>query len=166
MEFKHFAGLFLPFWGLLQITPKTKIRVCAHARARVCLHHASDMVGDMLERYSVPHFPAAGALGSGSGQGQMSPSSSSRPPFSGETDFQICSNPRKRQLCTCFSCFWGRYVSHIVLARCATVVEVGTDFEELASSCHMDMCQMDTLGIEPRAFRMRSGCDTTTPCAL
>ena len=26
--------------------------------------------------------------------------------------------------------------------------------------------QMDTLGFEPRAFRMRSGCDTTTPCAL
>jgi hypothetical protein len=25
--------------------------------------------------------------------------------------------------------------------------------------------KMDTLGIEPRAFRMRSGCDTTTPCA-
>ena len=25
--------------------------------------------------------------------------------------------------------------------------------------------EMDTLGIEPRAFRMRSGCDTTTPCA-
>ena len=25
---------------------------------------------------------------------------------------------------------------------------------------------LDTLGIEPRAFRMRSGCDTTTPCAL
>ena len=25
---------------------------------------------------------------------------------------------------------------------------------------------MDTLGFEPRAFRMRSGCDTTTPCAL
>ena len=25
---------------------------------------------------------------------------------------------------------------------------------------------MDTLGIEPRAFRMRTGCDTTTPCAL
>ena len=24
---------------------------------------------------------------------------------------------------------------------------------------------LDTLGIEPRAFRMRSGCDTTTPCA-
>ena len=24
---------------------------------------------------------------------------------------------------------------------------------------------MDTLGIEPRAFHMRSGCDTTTPCA-
>ena len=24
---------------------------------------------------------------------------------------------------------------------------------------------MDTLGFEPRAFRMRSGCDTTTPCA-
>ena len=25
--------------------------------------------------------------------------------------------------------------------------------------------KMDTLGFEPRAFRMRSGCDTTTPCA-
>ena len=25
--------------------------------------------------------------------------------------------------------------------------------------------EMDTLGIEPRAFRMQSGCDTTTPCA-
>ena len=25
---------------------------------------------------------------------------------------------------------------------------------------------VDTLGFEPRAFRMRSGCDTTTPCAL
>lgn len=24
---------------------------------------------------------------------------------------------------------------------------------------------MDTLGIESRAFHMRSGCDTTTPCA-
>ena len=24
---------------------------------------------------------------------------------------------------------------------------------------------MDTLGFEPRALRMRSGCDTTTPCA-
>ncbi len=24
---------------------------------------------------------------------------------------------------------------------------------------------MDTLGFEPMAFRMRSGCDTTTPCA-
>ena len=24
---------------------------------------------------------------------------------------------------------------------------------------------LDTLGIEPRAFRMRSGCDTITPCA-
>ena len=25
--------------------------------------------------------------------------------------------------------------------------------------------KVDTLGIEPRAFHMRSGCDTTTPCA-
>jgi hypothetical protein len=24
---------------------------------------------------------------------------------------------------------------------------------------------VDALGFEPRAFRMRSGCDTTTPCA-
>ena len=32
----------------------------------------------------------------------------------------------------------------------------------------VDNCEkdMDTLGFEPRAFRMRSGCDTTTPCDL
>ncbi len=36
----------------------------------------------------------------------------------------------------------------------------------MASSCLACPVQMDTLGIEPRAFRMRSGCDTTTPCAL
>ena len=34
-----------------------------------------------------------------------------------------------------------------------------------ASSSWSAAYQMDTLGIEPRAFRMRSGCDTTTPCA-
>ena len=28
------------------------------------------------------------------------------------------------------------------------------------------MNKVDTLGIEPRAFRMRSGCDTAMPCAL
>ena len=39
------------------------------------------------------------------------------------------------------------------------------------SMCVRDLKQqpatgtMDTLGFEPRAFRMRSGCDTTTPCA-
>ena len=30
---------------------------------------------------------------------------------------------------------------------------------------HAFAANVDTLGIEPRAFRMRSGCDTTTPCA-
>ena len=29
----------------------------------------------------------------------------------------------------------------------------------------MDFMPLDTLGIEPRASRMLSGCDTTTPCA-
>ena len=37
----------------------------------------------------------------------------------------------------------------------------------LAATLNTWACtQMDTLGIEPRAFRMRSGCDTATPCAL
>ena len=31
---------------------------------------------------------------------------------------------------------------------------------------HKKLAKMDTLGIEPRASRMLSGCDTTTPCAL
>ena len=31
--------------------------------------------------------------------------------------------------------------------------------------CKRHRIQMDTLGIEPRASRMLSGCDTTTPCA-
>ena len=30
----------------------------------------------------------------------------------------------------------------------------------------LEATKMDTLGIEPRASRMLSGCDTTTPCAL
>ena len=30
----------------------------------------------------------------------------------------------------------------------------------------MVFSKLDTLGFEPRAFHMRSGCDTTTPCAL
>ena len=41
---------------------------------------------------------------------------------------------------------------------CRTV-QPGTDWWE--QRCE----KMDTLGFEPRAFRMRSGCDTTTPCA-
>ena len=32
-------------------------------------------------------------------------------------------------------------------------------------SIEIHSCTMDTLGIEPRASRMLSGCDTTTPCA-
>ena len=35
----------------------------------------------------------------------------------------------------------------------------------LASPQRRPMKQVDTLGIEPRASRMLSGCDTTTPCA-
>ena len=33
------------------------------------------------------------------------------------------------------------------------------------STRNLDVAKMDTLGFEPRAFHMRSGCDTTTPCA-
>ena len=33
------------------------------------------------------------------------------------------------------------------------------------SSLRATKSNMDTLGIEPRASRMLSGCDTTTPCA-
>ena len=44
----------------------------------------------------------------------------------------------------------------------------GADAEKTVSSaCMLGMIiKMDILGFEPRAFRMRSGCDTTTPCAL
>ena len=35
----------------------------------------------------------------------------------------------------------------------------------LASPQRRPMKQVDTLGIEPKASRMLSGCDTTTPCA-
>ena len=39
--------------------------------------------------------------------------------------------------------------------------------EAPTSLLHKERCRhcVDTLGIEPRAFRMQSGCDTTTPCA-
>ena len=35
----------------------------------------------------------------------------------------------------------------------------------MSHGAKLPFLHMDTLGIEPRAFRMRSGCDTTTPCA-
>ena len=35
----------------------------------------------------------------------------------------------------------------------------------MMSSMGTPKSNMDTLGIEPRASRMLSGCDTTTPCA-
>ena len=43
----------------------------------------------------------------------------------------------------------------------------GADAEKTVSSaCMLGMIiEMDTLGFEPRAFRMRSRCDATTPCA-
>ena len=41
--------------------------------------------------------------------------------------------------------FWSRSIHHII--------------------CIKNLTEMDTLGIEPRASRMLSGCDTTTPCA-
>ena len=57
---------------------------------------------------------------------------------------------------------------------CISVVINGANESESSGDARQDMwkgtdneCQeqMDTLGFEPRAFRMRSGCDTTTPCA-
>ena len=41
-----------------------------------------------------------------------------------------------------------------------------TNIEVTVCTPTRNTAEMDTLGIEPRAFRMRSGCDTTTPCAL
>ena len=40
-------------------------------------------------------------------------------------------------------------------------------FGAVFKSCSIatDSDKLDTLGIEPRASRMLSGCDTTTPCA-
>ena len=42
---------------------------------------------------------------------------------------------------------------------CGFCVNFGSELQQL--HCN----EMDTLGIEPRASRMLSGCDTTTPCA-
>ena len=36
---------------------------------------------------------------------------------------------------------------------------------DIAAIAHATVEKMDLLGIEPRALRMRSGCDTTTPQA-
>ena len=58
----------------------------------------------------------------------------------------------------------------------STKAEVSTDAEPTAGEGaqaslrlrgrQLARLQMDTLGIEPRASRMLSGCDTTTPRAL
>ena len=36
----------------------------------------------------------------------------------------------------------------------------------IAACTACNLRKVDTLGLEPRASRMLSGCDTTTPCAL
>ena len=52
----------------------------------------------------------------------------------------------------------------------ATVSNGPPTFLQITGLCGLrlrsQMRDLDTLGIEPRASRMLSGCDTTTPCAL
>ena len=52
--------------------------------------------------------------------------------------------------------------------RHATYFEIiqnaASDFLPQHSTHHM-LSKLDTLGIEPKPFHMRSGCDATTPCA-
>ena len=49
--------------------------------------------------------------------------------------------------------------------RCVHQTKNGAGEASAVRGAARDMWTMDTLGFEPRAFRMRSGCDTTTPCA-
>ena len=56
--------------------------------------------------------------------------------------------------CTCVAGVMALQLTHLCILR-------------LPLRSQLDGLQpLDTLGFEPRAFRMRSGCDTTTPCAL
>ena len=56
--------------------------------------------------------------------------------------------------CTCVAGVMALQLTHLFILR-------------LPLRSQLDGLQpLDTLGFEPRAFRMRSGCDTTTPCAL
>ena len=51
---------------------------------------------------------------------------------------------------------------------CIALIEFCSPVCSAAFMFKQDSCsaaKMDTLGIEPRASRMLSGCDTTTPCA-
>ena len=61
------------------------------------------------------------------------------------------------------------YLHHRLLAaldaRCAIIGRV-SGCEVASATQDKTEPKLDTLGIEPRAFRMRSGCDTSTPCAL
>jgi hypothetical protein len=60
---------------------------------------------------------------------------------------------------------------HIMYANIHSAVQSLNMHSAVESLAWMSVTQiyesqnMDTLGFEPRAFRMRSGCDTTTPCA-
>ena len=50
-------------------------------------------------------------------------------------------------------------------AETLSVEGAGGRKKSFSSQLTCSMLCMDTLGMEPRAFRMRSGCDITTPCA-
>ena len=58
---------------------------------------------------------------------------------------------------------WGRVHTFFVAATLINKFYISWVPLFFVDNCEKDM---DTLGFEPRAFRMRSGCDTTTPCAL
>ena len=63
--------------------------------------------------------------------------------------------------CECRFCLHQQMVPHPQHAQVPQ-----TSIEVAVCTPTRNTAEMDTLGIEPRAFRMRSGCDTTTPCAL
>ena len=77
----------------------------------------------------------------------------------------VGSNPTAVNGLGSLACRTGR--SDVCRTRCkANFAGLRSLFLVIVGLCLPVPVQLDTLGIEPRASRMLSGCDTTTPCAL
>ena len=76
-----------------------------------------------------------------------------------------CNDSTHRLVCTESKRFSFCILIHVLIRLCRALSTQEYAMLTMFPVWSLFSGQMDTLGFEPRAFRMRSRCDATTPCA-